>query len=178
MGLFDGNSLGLIDTNIFGGGGSGGMGKGTRIKQGIGEARDYLNAGTASAADYLRQGYEDLFRSRAEGMIGGFGEMQSRVGAQTASQGLSPDVVQRMMFAPGQELQANLGSAQGEASSGLAFDLARLYKGTAGEMAGLSETELELWLKKQLSKDSADAQSTAGLIGGGATLGAAAITVA
>lgn len=159
---------------LFGGGGSHGPGMGTQIHQGIRDARGYVQQGTAQAADFLRQGYEDLFRSRAEGMIGGFGEMSSRVGAQTASQGLSLDVVQRMLFAPGQELQAQLGAAQGESASGLSFDLAKLFKGHGSEMAGLSEEELQLMLGKELAKDSAHAQQMAGLYSGfGSLLGGA-----
>jgi hypothetical protein len=145
-------------------------GLGKRIQYGFDQGRNYIEQGTLAASDFLRQGYEDLFRSRAQGMIGGFNEMSSRVGAQTASQGLSPDVVQRMLFAPGQELQANLGAAQGEAGSGLAFDLAKLFKGTSSELAGLTEDELSLFLQKEVAKRAANQAQTAGMISAGGSI--------
>jgi len=173
-GLFGGHGP-FEDWLGMGGGGGGGGDRRNRIHEGFDVARGYVNRGTATASDYLRQGYEDLFRSRAQGMIGGFGEAQSRYGAQAASQGLSPDVVQRMMFAPGQELQANLGQAQGEAGSGLAFDLAKLFKGTGSELAGLTQEELNLWLNKKIAKNAADSMERSGIYQGLGQLGGAAI---
>jgi len=157
---------GLFGDSLFGGGSSTGDGRASQITRGFDTAEGYLRQGTSTAADYLRQGYEDLFRSRAQGMIGGFGEAQSRYGAQAASQGLSPDVVQRMMFAPGQELQANLGGLQGEASSGLAFDLAKLFKGTGSELAGLTQEEVAMKLNKQIAKNAASSMETSGIYQG------------
>lgn len=156
---------GLFGDQLFGGSNTG-DGRASMIDRYSARARADVALGTATAADYLRRGYEDLFRSRAQGMIGGFGEAQSRYGAQAASQGLSPDVLQRMMFAPGQELQANLGQAQGEASSGLSFDLAKLYKGTGSEFAGLTEEELALKLNKQIAKNAASSMETSGIYSG------------
>src|SRR5262245_56140709 len=154
---------------LFGGGGVG-----NRIGNAFDDIFSTVRGGTAQAADYLRQGYENLFQSRAQGMIGGFGEARSRMGAQAANQGLSPDVLQRLLFAPEMELQSSLGSAAGEAGSGLAFDLAKLMKGTSSEIAGLTRDELSLWVNKELAKGAAKAGRRAGTVSGvGSLLGSA-----
>lgn len=159
-----------MNTPLFGGGGIG-----NRIGNAFEDIFSTVRGGTATAADYLQQGYENLFQQRAQGMIGGFGEAQSRMGAQAASQGLSPDVLQRLMFAPGQVLQANLGALSGESGAGLAFDLAKLMKGTSSEIAGLTEDELSLWVQKEMAKRAAKAGRNAGIMSGIGSLAGAAI---
>lgn len=141
-----------------------GMGLGQALRHGYGVARGTVLEGTSLASDYLRQGYENLFNARSQGMIGAFDEANSRYGAQAASQGLSPDVLQRLMYSPGMELQTGLGAARGEAQSGLAFDLAKLYKGTAGELAGLDEAQVAAWVNKEAAKRAARAARNAGLV--------------
>ena len=141
-------------------------GLGANIERAFDQARGEIQGGTSTAADFLRSGYESLFNQRAQGLVGGFGEASSRMGAQAAGQGISPDVLSRMLFAPGMELQGQLGSLLGESESGLDFDLAKLFKGTSSEMAGLTEEEMALFVNKEIAKRAAKSGKQAGMISG------------
>lgn len=150
-----------------------GNGLGRTMELGFGRARDEIKTGSLLASDYLRQGYENLYNQRAQGLIGGFNESSSRMGAQAAAQGLSPDVLQRLMLAPGQQLQAQLGELGGEVGSGLSFDLARLLKGTGTELAGLTQSHLSAFINKEVAKRAARKRMQAGILSGlGGLLGA------
>jgi hypothetical protein len=61
----------------------------------------------------------------------------------------------------GSSLQ-QLGEAQGGLASGMFDNLARLQKGTGGELAAISQAETEQYLAPHIAKMSADATKSAG----------------
>lgn len=173
MGLF-GLSLLPDVTDLFGGGSmfKGGIFGGTPtskanwIKEGYAPAFGEIRGGTAAASDLLRRGYEAQFRGAAEGAVGGFDEMSSRIGAEGASNGLSPDVLQRLLYSSGMDLQSHLGELRGASEFGLDTDLAELLKGTGTELAGLTRDQLATMANYMAALKGAKATERAGLFGG------------
>ena len=160
-GPFSGLSLGL--DNPFK---SPGPGEANWIKGLLAPAYGDVRQGTADASSQLRQAYEGQFRARLGGLTSGFGEQASRLGAQTASQGLSPDVIQRMLIAPGAQLQGEAGTIAGETQYGLHSDLARFLKGTGTELAGLHTNEAAIMANYMAALKGAKAAENAGLLSG------------
>lgn len=156
---------------LFGGGGMG-----NQIANARTSMRDEALRGTQSASDLLRSGYESQFRARAQGAVGGFGEMSSRLGAQGAQQGLSPDVLQRLLYAPGMDLQSQLGAMKGEGESELDMQLAELMKGTSSELMGIDRDSLSMFLNKEAAKRARKDAQNAGWVAGFGTLGSAVAT--
>jgi hypothetical protein len=107
-------------------------------------AYGYVKDASKGAGELVRSGYEDMFKARAGAAVGGFDEQQSRLMANAAQSGLSPDVLQRMLYAPGMQVQNQIGQARAETQGGMNFDLAQLMKGTGSELAGLSEEEANM----------------------------------
>lgn len=156
-----GSSLG-----IGGAGGHGTSGGINTLKALMDPAFSDVLGGTKSAEEQLRSAYEGQFRQRVGGLVGGYQDQASHLGAQGASQGLSGDVVQRMLTGQGAQLQSQIGQARGESQFGLGTDLAQLLKGTGSEMAGLHMNEAAVLANYMAALKGAKATQQAGLVSG------------
>lgn len=134
--------------------------------------RGYVTEGTRQATESLMQGYRQAYAQRAAGIAGSYGLQADQLLSEMASQGLDPSIARRMLAQQrGSSLQ-QLGEAQGGLASEMFDNLARLQKGTGGELAAISQAETEQYLAPHIAKMSADATKSAGRSAGmGAALG-------
>lgn len=134
--------------------------------------RDYVTEATQQAEQSLMQGYRQAYAQRAAGIAGSYGLQADQLLSEMASQGLDPSIARRMLAQQrGSSLQ-QLGEAQGGLASEMFDNLARLQKGTGGELAAISQAETEQYLAPHIAKMSADATKAAGRAQGlGAVVG-------
>jgi hypothetical protein len=134
--------------------------------------RDYVTEATGQAQQSLMEGFRRAYAQRAAGIAGAYGLQADQLGSEMLGQGLSADIARRMMAGQrGASLQ-QLGEAQGGLASGMFDNLARLQKGTGGELAAISQAETEQYLAPHIAKMSADAAKSAGRSQGlGAAIG-------
>lgn len=114
----------------------------TEMLPGFGQIAGYIGQGSAGAEKNLRQGYEDAFRQRVEGISAGRNEQQRRLSGDVQAQGYSPEMLRRLMFSLGAQDQASIGEAKAQSDAGLHQQLADLIKGTGTELAGLKQSEM------------------------------------
>lgn len=123
--------------------------------------RGYVTEGTRQAEQSLMQGYRQAYAQRAAGIAGSYGLQADQLLSEMASQGLDPSIARRMLAQQrGSSLQ-QLGEAQGGLASEMFDNLARLQKGTGGELAAISQAETEQYLAPNIAKMSADATKAA-----------------
>lgn len=164
--------------------GGGGQPKGTPgfVSQGFGDAAGFIQQGSQVAEGDIRSAFEDLYRHKASGIAGGFGEQQRRLGAEGASQGLSADFAKRMLFEGQARAQSDIGGARGEALGQMGLELAGLHKGTGTELATLkreeTDTVLEAYLQSKARKAARKASKMRFLSSILSTVGQAASTIA
>ena len=134
--------------------------------------RDYVTEATGQAQQSLMEGFRRAYAQRAAGIAGAYGLQADQLGSEMLGQGLSADIARRMMAGQrGASLQ-QLGEAQGGLASEMFDNLARLQKGTGGELAAISQAETEQYLAPHIAKMSADAAKSAGRSQGiGAAIG-------
>jgi len=158
-----------------------GIGKLSKFAQTqAGLQRGYVTDATAEATQSLMQGYRQAYAQRAAGIAGSYGLQSDQLLSEMASQGLDPSIARRMLAGQrGASLQ-QMGEAQGGLASEMYDNLARLQKGTGGELAAISQAETEQYLAPHIAKLSGDAMKAAaksgakgsilgGLLGGIAT---------
>lgn len=135
----------------------------------------YIMAGSQSAEQDMRRAYEEAFQARAAGLVGGQRRQEQRLGGEMESQGLSGDMLRRQMLSQRSGVVGQLGEARAQGAAGLYGDLGELHKGTATELAGLSQAELMLAIQAYLAKKSRSAATKGAMIGAiGQIAGAAA----
>jgi len=135
--------------------------------------RGYVTDATAEATQSLMQGYRQAYAQRAAGIAGSYGLQADQLGSEMLGQGLSADIARRMMAGQrGASLQ-QMGEAQGGLASEMYDNLARLQKGTGGELAAIGQAETEQYLAPHIAKMSGDAmkasaksQAKGGILGG------------
>lgn len=106
-------------------------------------AANFLLEGSGQAQKTIRQGYEDAYVSRIQGIAGAQNEMNSRMGAEAAAGGYSPDLIRKMMFSSNAGSLANIGAAKSEFAIPEANTLSQLQLGTGTELAGLKKNEID-----------------------------------
>ena len=143
--------------------GSDGIGKLSKFAQTqAGLQRGYVTDSTAQATQSLMQGYRQAYAQRAAGIAGSYGLQSDQLLSEMASQGLDPSIARRMLAGQrGASLQ-QMGEAQGGLAAEMYDNLARLQKGTGGELAAISQAETEQYLAPHIAKMSADATRSAG----------------
>lgn len=150
--------------------------------QGFGDTARTLLQSSQNAQQSLIKSFEEQYRHKAQGIAAGQQEYANRLGGEVASQGLAPDLARRMLLGGNASTQAQIGSAYGEAQSGLHQELADLLKGTGVELAHLNQAQVQM-LQETLIAKKARKQATQagyyGLAGGalnaGSHVGAAAL---
>lgn len=153
-----------------------GEGRGTSnlTRGSFSKAAGYLLQGSQMAAGSALQGFESMYRARAQGEAAAFGEQQDRLGGEVASQGYSPDLVRRMLLGGQAQSQARIGQARGEADQGYQQFLAELQRNTGVELSDLSMEEMNFIQQAYLAKQARKAGEKAGYIGlAGSAMGAA-----
>jgi hypothetical protein len=141
-------------------GGVGGLSKFAQTQAGL--QRGYVTDATAEAQRSLMEGFRQAYAQRAAGIAGSYGLQSDQLVSEMASQGLDPSIVRRMLASQrGSSLQ-QLGEAQAEGAAGYYDTLAKLQKGTGGELAAISQAETEQYLAPQIAKISGDAAKAAG----------------
>jgi len=158
-------------------GGSGVQAKDRRLRRFVEEQealqKGYVTEGTQQATESLMQAYRQAYAQRAAGIAGSYGLQADQLVSEMASQGLDPSILRRMLASQrGSSLQ-QLGEAQGGLASEMFTNLAQLQKGTAGELAAISQARTEQQMAAELGRMSAQAMKSAGRSQAfGATLGA------
>lgn len=133
---------------------------------------EYLLKGSAGAEQSAMQGFESMYRARAQGEAAAFGEQQDRLGGEVASQGYSPELVRRMLTGGQAASQARIGEARGESDQGFNMFLTELRKNTGVELANLTMEQMKMIQQGYLAKQAKRASKSAGMLGlGGSALG-------
>jgi hypothetical protein len=160
-GLMGGFGGGLIGA-LYGKKSQGGVGALSKFAQTqAGLQRGYVTDATAEAQRSLMEGFRQAYAQRAAGIAGSYGLQSDQLVSEMASQGLDPSIVRRMLASQrGSSLQ-QLGEAQAEGAAGYYDTLAKLQKGTGGELAAISQAETEQYLAPQIAKISGDAAKSA-----------------
>lgn len=123
--------------------------------------RGYVTEATGQAQQSLMEGFRQAYAQRAAGIAGAYGLQADQLGSEMLGQGLSADIARRMMAGQrGASLQ-QLGEAQGAGAADYYNMLARLQKGTGGELAAISQAETEQYLAPHIAKMSGDAMKAA-----------------
>jgi hypothetical protein len=153
---------GSLTGGVLGGGGGGFVGALSKFAQKqAGLQRGYVTDATAEAQRSLMEGFRQAYAQRAAGIAGSYGLQSDQLVSEMASQGLDPSIVRRMLASQrGSSLQ-QLGEAQAEGAAGYYDTLAKLQKGTGGELAAISQAETEQYLAPQIAKISGDAAKSA-----------------
>jgi hypothetical protein len=163
-----GKMVGGLGGGLFGalygkkpqGDGVGALSKFAQTQAGL--QRGYVTDATAEAQRSLMEGFRQAYAQRAAGIAGSYGLQSDQLVSEMASQGLDPSIVRRMLASQrGSSLQ-QLGEAQAEGAAGYYDTLAKLQKGTGGELAAISQAETEQYLAPQIAKISGDAAKAAG----------------
>jgi len=158
-GGFGGGLIGALYGNKPQGGGVGALSKFAQTQAGL--QRGYVTDATAEAQRSLMEGFRQAYAQRAAGIAGSYGLQSDQLVSEMASQGLDPSIVRRMLASQrGSSLQ-QLGEAQAEGAAGYYDTLAKLQKGTGGELAAISQAETEQYLAPQIAKISGDAAKAA-----------------
>jgi hypothetical protein len=159
MGGFGGGLIGALYGKKSQGGGVGALSKFAQTQAGL--QRGYVTDATAEAQRSLMEGFRQAYAQRAAGIAGSYGLQSDQLVSEMASQGLDPSIVRRMLASQrGSSLQ-QLGEAQAEGAAGYYDTLAKLQKGTGGELAAISQAETEQYLAPQIAKISGDAAKSA-----------------
>jgi hypothetical protein len=168
MGMFDYQALNKSnaankDPKLAGNYGGGGQPKGTPdfVSQGFNETAGFIEKGSQMAEGDIRSAFEDLYRHKASGIAGGFGDQQRRIGAEASSQGLSPDFAKRMQFEGQARTHSAIGEARGGALGEMGLELAGLHKGTGTELALLKRDETDSLMENYLQSKSRKASRKA-----------------
>lgn len=180
---------GMLDSSTLVGGGGGGfggfqygdpegMGPGSVgipsiLKGSFPRTAGYLLQGAQGAQGETIKSFEEQYRHKAQGIAAGQNEYANRLGGETASQGLSPDIARRMIAGSNASSQAAIGSAFGDAQAGLHAELAQLLQGTGVELANLNRDQYNSIMQAYLAKKSRGKGSGLGTaigtaVGGGA----------
>jgi len=134
---------------------------GLQGSNGFAGAANSIMQGSAQAEDQLRRSYEAMFRHRANAAVQGYGQMEQRMGAQNAAQGLSLEAIQRNQLAMQPQVMAQVGEARAQSDAGLGQDLAQLYKGTGTELTSLKLNEIGTLLQAYNARKARKAASGA-----------------
>lgn len=121
------------------------------LQQLFGQAGEFVTAGSRGAEGLLRDAYDKLFTTRAEGIVGGQRQFERGLGALSASQGYSPEMTGLLSESARAESIRGLGEARAQGESELDMLLAELLKGTGTELAGLSIAEAQSVLQNFLA---------------------------
>lgn len=147
---------------------------GIQNANGFGAAAQSILTGSAGAQQSLIDAYRSQYQQRAEGIASAQGENADRLGAQSASQGISPDLVQRMLLGSNAQTQRDIGAARGDSDLNLGMSISELMKGTGTELAGLKLNEIQTLLQAYLaSKARSAANKSAGIQALGSAAGLA-----
>lgn len=135
--------------------------------------RGYVTTGTGEARQSLMEGFRRAYAQRAAGVAGAYGQQADQLGSELLGQGLSADIARRMMAGQRGAALQQLGEAQGAGAADYYSALAQLQKGTAGELAAISQAETEQYLAPQIARLSGEyamkagkAQGRGSLLGG------------
>lgn len=154
-GLFGKGMLAKLKANE----GIGNLAKFAQTQAGL--QRGYVTDATQQAEQSLMQGYRQAYAQRAAGIAGSYGLQADQLLSEMASQGLDPSIARRMLAQQkGSSLQ-QLGEAQGGLASEMFDNLARLQKGTGGELAAISQAETEQYLAPHIAQMSGEAMKSA-----------------
>lgn len=147
---------------------------GIQNANGFGAAAQSILTGSQGAQEALINAYRSQYQQRAEGIAGAQGERADQLGATESAQGMSPDLIQRMLLGSGAQTQRDIGAARGEGDLNLGTSLAELFKGTGTELAGLKMNEIQQLIQAYVaSKSRAAAGKAATMQMIGAAAGAA-----
>lgn len=147
-----------------------GLPGGIQNGNGYAAAAQSILTGSQGAQDALLKAYRAQYQQRAEGIAGAQGEQADRLGAQASSQGISPDLIQRMLLGSNADTQRQIGAARGEGQSDYFNSLAELLKGTGTELAGLKENELQQFIQGYIASKARAAGEKATWIGAGSNV--------
>ncbi len=144
-----------------------------RIMERYGNASTNVLQGSRQAEDLLRGAYDDLFTTRAEGIVGQRQSFDRSLENLARSQGYSQSLVDMLSEQAGFQTQGLLSEARSATQGDLGRYLAQLTKGTATEIAGLEQSAAQSLLEKDLgmvaadaARDAADKDLLGGIIGG------------
>lgn len=141
----------------------------------------YLNAanqiltGAESADAAMLKAYRDMYRARLGGAAAGQRQFIESQGAEAAGQGLSPDLVRRMVQSRGAQQSQLLGAAQGEMQGQYGLARAGLLQTTGNSIANLLVDETKFGLSQANGRRGAQNALTSSVIGGALGLGGAAL---
>lgn len=172
FGGFNYQGLGGANANIPG------VPGGIQNGNGYAAAAQSILTGSQGAQDALMKAYRSQYQQRAEGIAGAQSEMADRLGAQSSAQGISPDLIQRMLLGSSADTQRQLGAAKGESEMDFGTALAELLKGTGTELAGLKQNEIATLIQAYVASKARSAGQKAaftGAVGNVAGLGGAAL---
>lgn len=155
-----------------------GLPGGIQNGNGYAAAAQSILTGSQGAQDALLKAYRAQYQQRAEGIAGAQAEQADRLGAQASSQGISPDLIQRMLLGSNADTQRQIGAARGEGEVDYGTALAELLKGTGTELAGLKESELQQFIQAYIASKARAAGNKATWIGAGANVLGAGATAA
>jgi hypothetical protein len=150
-------------------------GLGRRYEAGSPQSQEYAKAaatllGGAERMDAeMLQAYRDMYRARLGGAAAGQRAMMDSYGAEAAGQGLSGDVVRRLLAQGGATQAQQLGALSGELDAEYGAGRAALTGQMAQALAGLTLDEMkfgtQLDMQRRQMKDARNAMGI-GAIGG------------
>lgn len=132
------------------------------------QAAQKILRGASGADAALLEAYRDMYRARLGGAAAGQRQYVDQMGSEAAGQGLSPDLVRRMIAARQASQAQGLSAQQGELMGQYGAQRAGLLQGTGNALAGLQLDQLK-W-----EQNRADAKAAAKKAGQMGALGAVA----
>lgn len=134
---------GLSYTPITGGAAPQGMPPGLQGSSGYAAVAGSIMGGTAEAEKMLRKAAAYDYAHRSGGLMRAFQDYQGDLTGDITAQGMSPDVVKRMVSGRRADTLSRMGEAGAVTQSSLYAALAELMKGTGSELADLKMNEID-----------------------------------
>lgn len=143
---------------------------GNATSQSYARAAEQLLRGSQSAESAVLDAYRALYEQRLGGRAAAQGQYVDQMGAEAASQGLSPDIVRRLVAAQRARSVQEAGAERGASDMLGGLARAELLKGTASELAGLQQQEANLAWQSHQAHQANKRAAQMGLVQGVGTL--------
>lgn len=113
--------------------------------------------GTKSSAEAQRLSAENLFRSRVEGIRGGYEELEDELGDEFSSQGVHPFFARQMLGQARSQIPGAIAGARGESQAAYNQGLAQLFQSDAESRVSVGLAKKQLGFQNYLGKKAREA---------------------